>query len=129
VTLVVAAALIRDGRVLATRRCRPADLAGGWEFPGGKVESGETEGAALVRELDEELGLRAEAGGRLGEATDGRIRLVLFAVRSPDKPILHADHDALRWVAAGELDDLHWLPIDRDLLPAVRPLLERAAES
>ena len=42
---VVAAALVRDGRVLAARRSRPADLAGGWEFPGGKVEAGETEPA------------------------------------------------------------------------------------
>src|SRR3954469_7206480 len=53
-TLVVAAALIRHGRVLAARRCRPAELADGWEFPGGKVEAGESEAAALVRELEEE---------------------------------------------------------------------------
>src|SRR4051812_50167155 len=100
---VVAAAVIRNGRVLAARRSRPADVAGGWEFPGGKVEAGESEAAALARELGEELGLRAEVGARLGEVTDGRIRLVLLAARSADEPVLADDHDDLRGVRAAEL--------------------------
>lgn len=128
VILVVAAAVVRGGRVLAARRSRPDDVAGGWEFPGGKVEPGESEPAAVARELAEELGLRAVAGARLGEVTDGRIRLVLFAAGSPDEPVAGADHDALRWLAAEELDDVPWLPIDRDLLPAVRALLQRGRE-
>jgi len=59
-TPVVGAAIIRDGRVLAARRTSPAAAAGRWEFPGGKVEPGETREAALVREVAEELGCRVE---------------------------------------------------------------------
>ena len=54
---VVGAALVRDGRVLAARRTTPAAAAGRWEFPGGKVEDGESPEAALVREIAEELGV------------------------------------------------------------------------
>src|SRR3954467_9162740 len=125
---VVAAAVIRNGRVLAARRSRPADVAGGWEFPGGKVEAGESEAAALARELAEELGLRAEVRARLGEVTDGRIRLVLLEARSADEPVLGDDHDDMRWLGAAELEGVAWLAIDRELLPAVRALLERSGE-
>ncbi|MFM7212080.1 MAG: NUDIX domain-containing protein, partial [Actinomycetota bacterium] len=59
-TVVVAAAILRDGRYLAARRTRPAWAAGRWEFPGGKVEPGETEQQALVREIREELGVEIE---------------------------------------------------------------------
>ena len=58
--LVVGAAVVRDGRVLACRRTTPPEAAGRWEFPGGKVEPGESPDAALVRELHEELGVEAE---------------------------------------------------------------------
>ena len=56
--VVVGAAIVRDGRVLAARRTAPASAAGRWEFPGGKVEPGRRAEAALVREIDEELGVR-----------------------------------------------------------------------
>ncbi len=126
---VVAAAVVRDGQVLAARRSRPADLAGGWEFPGGKVAAGETEPAALMRELDEELRVSVRVGARLGAATDGRIRLVLHAATLvTGEPVPGADHDAVRWLAVGELDAVGWLPIDRDLLPLVAALLQRPGE-
>ena len=71
---VVGAAIVRDGRVLAARRTTPAAAAGRWEFPGGKVEPGETPDAALVREVAEELGCtdrgdRVAAGGGARSAT------------------------------------------------------------
>ena len=126
---VVAAALVRDGRVLAARRSRPLELAGGWEFPGGKVEAGETEAAALARELEEELAVGIRVGARLGEATDGRIRLVLYAAVVLDgEPQPDADHDEARWLTLDELDEVGWLPIDRDLLPLIAPLLQRAGK-
>jgi len=121
---VVGAAVVRNGLVLAARRVRPAELAGGWEFPGGKVEPGESEATALTRELREELGVEVAVGERLGRAADGRIRLTLYAARLTDglpQP-LH-DHDELRWLAAADLDSVGWLPIDRALLPVVTPLL------
>src|SRR4051812_49803868 len=118
---VVAAAVIRNGRVLAARRSRPADVAGGWEFPGGKVEAGESEAAALARELGEELGLRAEVGARLGEVTDGRIRLVLLAARAADEPVLADDHDDLPGVRAAELAGVAGVGLHPALRPAARP--------
>jgi 8-oxo-dGTP diphosphatase len=123
--LVVAAAVLVGGRVLAARRVRPAALAGGWEFPGGKVEAGESEPAALARELEEELAVRVTVGARLGAASDERIRLVLYAAGlDGGEPAAGPDHDELRWLGADELDDLDWLPIDRELLPPVRALLQ-----
>jgi 8-oxo-dGTP diphosphatase len=117
---VVAAAIIRDGRVLAARRSRPARLAGGWEFPGGKVESWESETDALVRECREELGVTVQVGRRLGEALDDVIRLVLYAAEADDsEPRPLEDHDLVRWLAPDELDAVRWLPIDVGLVPLV----------
>ncbi|SHG20967.1 8-oxo-dGTP diphosphatase [Jatrophihabitans endophyticus] len=125
---VVAAALIRDARVLAARRAPPHRLAGGWEFPGGKVEPGESDGAALVRECREELDVTVEVDRRLGtargDATVAPIRLSLYAARLvTGEPRPHEDHDALRWLTAAELASVEWLPIDRSLLPLVAAAL------
>jgi 8-oxo-dGTP diphosphatase len=121
---VVAAAIVRDGRVLAARRVRPSALAGGWEFPGGKVEPGESGPDALTRECREELGVGVRVGPVLGRAGDGRIALVLYRATLTDgAPAAGADHDALCWIGPAELDGLGWLPIDRDLLPTVARLI------
>ena len=118
--LVVGAALVRDGQVLAGLRHHPR----GWEFPGGKVEPGETPGAAVVRECAEEVGVVVDAIRCVATARDARIELQLWHVGlvTGEPRVLH-DHVALRWVGADGLDALDWLDIDRDLLPAVRDLL------
>jgi 8-oxo-dGTP diphosphatase len=127
---VVGAALVRDGRVLAARRVRPAALAGGWEFPGGKVEPGESDAAALARELREELGVDVAVVARLGQAADGAIRLRLYAATpGAGVPRPLQDHDELRWLTADELADVAWLPIDRALLPVVADLLRAPPSS
>ena len=124
--LVVAAAIISDARVLAARLSAPSETAGGWEFPGGKVEPGETSEAALARECDEELGVTIHVGAHLGTATD-RIELHLYAAEiSAGIPLPLEDHDQLRWLRLGDLDSVDWLPVDRALLDVVRPLLEHA---
>jgi 8-oxo-dGTP diphosphatase len=124
VVAVVGAALVRDGRVLAARRSRPARLAGGWECPGGKVEPGESDAAALARELREELVVEVAVGARLGAAEDGSIRLTLYAATlAAGEPRPIADHDELRWLGPDELPSVAWLPIDAELLPAVAALL------
>lgn len=128
---VVGAALVRTGpdgvrRVLASRRTDPPHLAGFWEFPGGKVDPGETDAEALVRELQEELHLDAAVEGRLGDdlriGETAVLRVYLARVLSDREPAL-VDHDAHRWLAADELDDVVWIPVDRPLVEQLRALL------
>jgi 8-oxo-dGTP diphosphatase len=119
--------MVIDGRVLACERSRPPEAAGRWELPGGKVEPGETEEAALARECVEELGVRIEVGARVGADVplpDGRARLRAFAVRLLDgempRPLEHA---AVRWLGADELDSVPWLPADRPIVAELSGLL------
>jgi 8-oxo-dGTP diphosphatase len=126
VNLVVGAAIVQSGRLLAARRTRPPEAAGRWEFPGGKVEAGETATAALLREVAEELGCHVVVDRWLDGAQPIRASYVLhvavcsIAVGSP-RP--GDDHDELRWLAPDDLDGLDWLEPDRPFLPALRPLL------
>ncbi|MGW1322438.1 (deoxy)nucleoside triphosphate pyrophosphohydrolase [Streptomyces antibioticus] len=125
--VVVGAALLDGGRLLAARRSAPPDLAGRWELPGGKVEPGERPEAALVRELREELGVDAEPVERIpGEwpLRDPYVLQVWTARLRPGSaaPAPLEDHDALRWLAPAEIWDVPWL--DQDV-PAVRETLTR----
>ncbi|MEY9843930.1 8-oxo-dGTP diphosphatase [Streptacidiphilus sp. BW17] len=125
--VVVGAALLDGrGRVLAARRSAPEALVGRWEFPGGKVEPGETVPAALERELREELGVEARALSRLPGAWEVRpgLELHIWSARLVGgEPEPLQDHDELRWVTADELDTVDWLRQDRFALPHVRSLL------
>lgn len=129
--VVVAGAVVRAGELLIARRTAPPELAGRWELPGGKVEPGESETAALARELAEELGIVVEVGGRLGAAiplgcgADGvRRELHAFHVELRSGTASYSIHDALRWVAPDDLDGIDWVPADRALLPELRRLLQ-----
>jgi 8-oxo-dGTP diphosphatase len=125
VAAVVGAAIVRDGRVLAARRTFPLEAAGRWEFPGGKVEPGETPETALVREIAEELGCTVEVGAWLPGAVAIGVRhtLTVARVRIVDgEPVPH-EHDAVRWLGPDELDDVDWLDADRPFLPALRAVL------
>jgi 8-oxo-dGTP diphosphatase len=125
VTIVVGAAIERDGRVLAARRSAPAQVAGGWEFPGGKVEPGETDAAALVRECREELGVGIDVGEPLADEqmiTDGYVLRVYRALLTSGEPTALQDHDELRWLAPAELAELPWLPADRAAVAALARL-------
>jgi 8-oxo-dGTP diphosphatase len=115
---VVGAAIIRDGRVLAARRTTPAEAAGRWELPGGKVEAGETPGDALVREIAEELGCAVEVTGWLPGAVgigDRHVLTVALARLVDGEPHPH-EHDQVRWLAADELGYVDWLEPDRPFL-------------
>ncbi|MFF4587129.1 (deoxy)nucleoside triphosphate pyrophosphohydrolase [Streptomyces sp. NPDC001388] len=125
--VVVGAALLDGGRLLAARRSAPPDLAGRWELPGGKVEPGECPETALVRELREELGVDAEAVERVPGEWPLRTPYVLQVWTARLRPGSAApspleDHDELRWLAPGEIWDVNWL--DQDV-PAVRETLAR----
>ena len=100
--LVVGAAIVRRGRVLATRRTHPPEASGLWEFPGGKVEPGERPENALVREIREELGCGI--------------------------PVPH-EHDALRWLGPDELEDVAWLRADLPFLDQLREVLQQRSPS
>jgi 8-oxo-dGTP diphosphatase len=123
---VVGAAIIADRAVLAAQRSYPAALAGRWEFPGGRVEPGETEERAIVRECQEELGATILVTGRVGPdliLPSGWV-LRIHAARLVDGQRPDAlEHHALRWVNHAELGELDWLDADRAVLPALRALL------
>ncbi|MEU8591007.1 (deoxy)nucleoside triphosphate pyrophosphohydrolase [Streptomyces sp. NPDC048664] len=121
--LVVGAALMSGDRLLAARRSAPADLAGGWELPGGKVEPGEHPRDALERELREELGVTAKPVERVpGEwpLKPGYVLQVWTAHLVSGTPRPLQDHDALRWLTPQEVWQVDWLPQD---VPAVRAVL------
>ena len=125
---VVGAALLRADppRVLVSRRTAPPRLAGLWEFPGGKVEPGETDEQALVRELREELGVVSEVGERLGGdlpiGSTAVLRVYLCRIVEGEPTLV--DHDEHRWLGAHQLDDVTWIPVDLPLVEHLRRLLE-----
>jgi len=121
---VVAALLERDGLLFAARRAPGRREGGLWELPGGKVEAGETDQAALARELAEELGIEVEVGDFVAEATHtythGAVTLVGYRCRLLAGEPLLRDHDDARWLAADEVGTLAWAPADLPLLAARR---------
>jgi 8-oxo-dGTP diphosphatase len=124
--LVVGAAIVQSGLLLAARRTSPRAAAGRWELPGGKVEVGESATAALLREVTEELGCEVVVERWLdGAEPIGTSSVLHVAVcrLSVGLPRAGDDHDELRWLAPDELDDVDWLEPDRPFLPALRPLL------
>ena len=130
VTVIVAAAVLIEGdRVLLTQRKRGSHLEGAWEFPGGKVEQGEDPRDALVRELEEEIGIRAIVGAPL-EVTffryPGKDVLLLFfqARRAEGSPEPRAlDVAAVRFATRSELIDAEFPPADIAVLARVRAML------
>ncbi|MEU6041839.1 MULTISPECIES: (deoxy)nucleoside triphosphate pyrophosphohydrolase [Actinomadura] len=125
------AAIIAAGRLLAAQRGEPPELAGGWEFPGGKVDPGESDRDALVRECHEELGVKIALGDRIGgdwplALGAGSVLRVWTAelVEGRPQPL---EHLALRWLAPDELYDVAWLPGDLPIVEAIRPYLNGSA--
>ena len=119
--IVVAGALISDSSLLVAQRARPPELAGLWELPGGKAAAGESDAAALARELHEELGVDVAVGARIGEDVmlNATTTLRAYLVTQTAGTVQPNDHRALRWVRADELDSLAWVPADRAWIPAL----------
>jgi 8-oxo-dGTP diphosphatase len=130
VTVIVVGAAILDGhRLLAARRTEPVALAGGWELPGGKVEPGEDDLAALVRECREELGIVIAPGLRIGGdwvmSGDALLR-VWTATVAEGIPQALEDHSEVRWLEPGQWFDVAWLAAD---LPVVSALDRQLRET
>ncbi|WP_309131257.1 (deoxy)nucleoside triphosphate pyrophosphohydrolase [Brevibacterium sp.] len=121
---VVGAVLHRDGQVLACRRSPHKAEGGKWEFPGGKIEPGESPKSALRRELEEELGLVSVSVGDLltrevSNSNGQSIDLACYWAQASEFPVVSTDHDELRWCSIYELSDLDWAVAD---LPTVNAL-------
>ena len=121
---VVGAAVVRDGLVLCAQRGQTGSLPGMWEFPGGKIEPGESARDALIREIDEEL----KCSVLVGEEINTALHEYDFAVISlttffceliAGEPTL-TEHEAVAWMAPENLFDLNWAPAD---IPAVESII------
>jgi 8-oxo-dGTP diphosphatase len=118
---VVAAAIMRDGRLLACRRAPDKALAGFWEFPGGKVEADESPEAALIRELREELSVDITVLSHFHtNYGENGITLSVYVVESATHPVSSDSHDALRWLTKVELDEVTWAELDVPALEELR---------
>ncbi|RJE80475.1 (deoxy)nucleoside triphosphate pyrophosphohydrolase [Paracoccus sp. JM45] len=125
--LVSAVALIdTDGRVLLAQRPPGKPMAGLWEFPGGKVEAGETPEAALIRELDEELGIQtwnsclAPLTFASHSYDDFHLLMPVFACRRWDGIVQPREGQSLKWVRAQQLRDYPMPAADIPLIPALQ---------
>ncbi len=136
--LVVAAAIVDSlsapTRLLGARRSRPENISGRWEFPGGKVDPGETPIEALHRELHEELGIAAELGAEIVGPdrggwfiTDRHIMRVWYAVVTAGDPQPLVEHDQLQWLQPDSLWSVPWLDGDIEIVRRIETRLDAQA--
>ncbi|MDG2306167.1 MAG: (deoxy)nucleoside triphosphate pyrophosphohydrolase [Candidatus Binatia bacterium] len=127
---VVGAAILRGDTCLVALRSDTMDEPGCWEFPGGKIEPGESPAEALTREIEEELGCRIRPGALLGTGrcvSGGRqIRLDVFEAELVSGTPRATEHREVRWVGAAGLSGLLWAPADIPVVPAVADRLAGA---
>lgn len=125
---VVGAVIIRDGAILCAQRGPDRSLPGVWEFPGGKIEAGESPHRALAREIDEELGCQVDVGDPVicttHEYAFGVVTLTTFYCKLVSGFPHPAEHSAIAWLAPADFDTLAWAPAD---LPAVKAIQARFA--
>ena len=123
VVKVVAAIIAEKGRIFATQRGY-GEFKYGWEFPGGKIEEGETPQQALVREIQEELDTEVEVGDLLGtveyDYPTFHLSMQCFLCRIKSGRLNLKEHEAARWLAEDELDSVDWLPADIEVLEWIR---------
>ena len=119
---VVAAAIYQDGKVLAAQRGY-GEFKGGWEFPGGKIEDGENQEEAIVREIQEERAATIEVVEKLGtvEYDYPNFHLIMhcFWTRVKDGRLKLLEHEGAKWVDKDSIHKVDWLPADVELVEKV----------
>ena len=116
---VVAAIIIHDGKVFATQRGY-GEFKDGWEFPGGKIEEGETPQEALVREIKEELDTEIEVGEYLDtveyDYPTFHLSMDCFFCIIKSGQLVRKEHEAAKWLTKDNLDSVDWLPADKEFI-------------
>ena len=127
-TINVVAAIIRDGnRVFATQRGY-GDYKDGWEFPGGKIKTGETPQKALVREIKEELDTEIVVGDLLTiieyDYPTFHLSMQCFWCQIVEGTLVLKEHEAARWLDLESIDSVDWLPADQTIIPLLKEKME-----
>lgn len=119
---VVAAIIVRDGEVFATQRGY-GDLKGGWEFPGGKIEEGETPQEALAREIKEELDTEIEVGEFFDNVEydypNFHLSMGCYICKIKSGKLTLLEHEAAKWLTVDNLNSVDWLPADQGLIEKI----------
>ena len=120
---VVAAVIKREDAILATQRGY-GDFKGGWEFPGGKVEAGETPEQAIIREIHEELEAIIEVDSYLKtveyDYPSFHLSMRCYVCHVVQGHLELLEHSAAKWLTASELDSVDWLPADVAVVDAIK---------
>ncbi len=123
---VVAAVIMKEGKVFATQRGY-GEFKDGWEFPGGKVEAGESPEEALCREIREELEVEVNVGDLIGtieyDYPAFHLSMKCYACTIAGGSPHLLEHEAARWLSADQLDSVAWLPADITLIPKIAGLM------
>ena len=130
---VVAAIIVQNHKVFATQRGY-GDFKDGWEFPGGKIEAGETPEQALAREIREELNTEIEVGERLCTVEHDypafHLSMDCFWCTIREGSLTLKEAEAAKWLTADTLDTVNWLPADESLIGQIRSgLLRRKCDT
>lgn len=123
---VVAAIIIKNEEVFATQRGY-GDFKGGWEFPGGKIDAGETQEEALIREIKEELDTEVEIIELLDtieyDYPNFHLSMDCFICKIKSGDLVLKEHEAAQWLTKETLDSVNWLPADLGLIDKIRGYL------
>ena len=123
---VVAAVILENGRVFATQRGY-GPYKDGWEFPGGKIEPGETPEQALVREIREELDTEITAGEKLSQVEydypEFHLSMGCYFCTVRSGSLTLKEHESARWLRADELDQVAWLPADLSVIEMLKTIM------